>query len=1453
MASRSPSDTASGSGMPFGPGESELTSLKSVEDDAILANTKERYEAGHIYTRSGRLLLAVNPYRQLPLYTAEVLEAYKLSLQPQAELPPHVYAVAASAHLGMLRDSRSQSVIISGESGAGKTETAKILLQFLAATSSNAGGDLHRGILQTNPIMENFGNARTVWNNNSSRFGKFLTLQFSASGRMQGAFMRTYLLEKSRITSQLPGEQNYHILYQVARGLTPETRAAHALGEWHSNAYLNVRNPKDVVWEDFPTTFDEVDKALRAIPTITPHVDAVWSVLCAVLHLGNARFVGAGDDDAQFDQGGSIGQAARLLGCVPEQLTKALCTLNIKAGLDWIAKPNTTRYAQSAKDALSKALYSRLFDSLVERINASLMCSGDEIRYFIGAVDIFGFECFPHNSLEQLCINFANEKLQRMFTEAVFESVLAEYTKEGIEVGEMVFEDNSEVVALIEGSPGGLLTALSEECFFPNGSDIGWLEKIKEKHKKHPRFEQHVKESKTSFAVHHYPGKVVYDAVGFLDKNKDPLSQDVKVLMQYSDTDFVQSLFADKPTTKGGRSQFKSAKFVGVIDTFRTSLSELVSTLQSTKTHFIRCVKPNEKKAPKSYVDDVMQRQLYRSGVVQAVRATRQGFPDHLPFDDLLRMYALIVDKAAASSSGRAGVASMLKTAKVPEGKYRLGKTKVFLGVGVLDALEQARMEFLARKAVSMQLVARVFLARRRLQLLREEAARKKREEEERKRKEEEERLRREEEERKAREEEERKAKEEEQKRKEAEEKERQERFRRARQLSFERKTAKKKREEAEKKKREQEAAAAAAAEKEREEMEGSVDKARASFGMSDLERKSQMERQAGLTEGADDDFASKLQSFQQEVHDGTVTDSEMINVAVVSDIGWKTGQEPTTEDVWAQYDFKCAVSDVLEYAEYLGMDIKEDAHLLWIADEALQAPEPQGWEQRLDPKGGVYYYHPTTGMSLNQHPLDHHYQQFYLQMKAQYDAMYTNAGARPQGVGAAAPVTPTPATGGDSGNTQPSKPPVDISDASTPQSGIPSGSAPQQPPDSGSSVPGSATKKKSLLRRLSSATLGGRKKDAGPVEEMYQLSVDLVRQQDGLGIGLTLDNIIVEVEPGGSVAAQGELQYGDQIVQVDGVPLTGRMLKDVIVPRKMHQLVVRYTRVSTQQASPRRQRSRRIEAEPGVAPRRIEESELQIMREAGTGRLGFGIDQMNTVVNVDSRGPVAGKLQVGDKIIAVDGEQLNLRKFAEVVGPSETLRLQIARLRVAAQASTPSKSKRELLFNSMRPTRRRKKRLTQVPATAAAANAAAAHVAAHAAASEAAAMQAREEARASSNESAMPALREVRLVKESEDTKIGAVFHRLDDAFDKSFFNVEGSSVQPIIKKVDPESRAKEAGLVPGDIVLSVTGVSGLSNFQVVEMLRKGQGVFTLVVISGRQVQSSLVSQQQQPQQTYM
>ena len=1347
--------------MDFGPGQHELTKLTDTRDHTLLQNTKLRFQANHIYTRSGRLLLALNPYQKLHIYDSETKDQYKKSLHPQAELPPHVYDVAAAAHMGLLQNRISQTVVISGESGAGKTETAKILLSYLADVSSTEGSQLHQRVLQTNPIMESFGCAKTAWNNNSSRFGKFLTLQFSASGRMEGASLQTYLLEKSRVTMQLEGEQNYHVFYLIAKGLGSSARKGMGFGAdaLHSFKLLNAEKKNSIDFGLFPTSYDTLCEAMDTIPALCKSKLSCWKIIMVVLYLGNLQFKGNSSDDAEFSDRKALATVASALGCQVEQLSKAICTTNIKAGLDWISKPNTSEVADSVRKALAKALYSKLFEFVVSGINSSLAIGdGHESRYFIGAVDIFGFESFPLNSLEQLCINFANEKLQRIFTSAVFESVLEEYEREGIAVGELHYEHNVSVIELIEAPGTGLLPLLSEECFFPNGSDASWLEKIKQAHSSNECFGADRREP-SKFTIKHYPGPVTYTSHSFLEKNKDPLSQDLVILMQFSDDPFVADLFKDKGDSAAGQRRFKSAKFIGVIDNFRQSLNELVSTLNKTHSHFIRCIKPNLDKRPNNFVDDVTMRQLHSSGVVQAVAASRQGFPDYLPFAEVLSRFSIVLPKGSKVSTGASGVKALLTAAKVDEARWRIGKTRVFLGVGVLDTLEYERMQFIASKAISMQIIVRGFIARKQLERLRDE--RRQREEE----------LRRADEARRLAEEEARrlaeeialKKAEEEKRQKAIEEKGRQERFQRARQQSFERGKARKKRLEGEARKKEEEEARA----KEQE-----------SLGVAAAEQVSAMS----------EEFAQKLELFQQQVADGTVdSSSDMMNVAVVSDIGWKGESEPApVEENWAQYDFKCAASDVLEYAENLGMDIHADSHLLWIADEALQAPEPQGWEQRLDPKGGVYYYHPTTGMSLSQHPLDHHYQQFYLQMKSQYDAMQSTHGAQP-----------SKQTGGAAGGDVNAGGARRFVQYVSPPSA--SGGSKRRPSFFGKKAPPAPPK-------------------GEEVEECFEFQVHLDRQQDGLGVGLTLDNIIVEIEQGGSVAMQGDLHYGDQIVAVDGNALvvdgSVRMLKDIIVPRRTHALIVHYSRSSNAVVSPRRKRARKI-VSTGSASRRMEEMTVTIKRETSTGKLGFSIDASNTVVEVDPRGSVAHTLHVGDKIISVNDKKLdNTVHFVDLCGPQPTQELRIARLRTNAVLTTTQDKREKLLKeakkahrlsaggNATTPTQRKSIASAKSPAS-------------------------------------VSALREVKLVKDADDSKIGAVFHRSDDAFDKTFFNVETGLVQPIIKKVDPGSMAEEGGLVAGDVVLSVNGVSGLSNFEVVDMLRRQRGEFNLVVQQSVRIQN--------------
>mmetsp|Transcript_86586 Transcript_86586/g.259849 ORF Transcript_86586/g.259849 Transcript_86586/m.259849 type:complete len:796 (+) Transcript_86586:74-2461(+) len=678
----------------FGPGVSELSSLKSVEDDALLANTKQRFDAGHIYTRSGRLLLAVNPYRQLPLYTPELLQQYKESLQPQAELAPHVYAVASSAHLGMLQNSVSQSVIISGESGAGKTETAKILLQYLAAVSAQSGGDLHMRVLQTNPIMESFGCAKTVRNNNSSRFGKFLTLQFSATGRMQGAYIRTYLLEKSRITSQLEGEQNYHVLYLTAKA---------KMGGVDQFKYLNAKAAA-LKWEEFPCDFDTLLKAISLIPPVAGLGESIWKVLQAILHLGNIEFTGSGEDDAAIVAKEPINEAGKLLSCDPELLIKALCTLNIKAGLDWIAKPQTVNTATSAIHALSRALYSKLFDKIVEATNESLMFGG-ETRYFIGAVDIFGFESFARNSLEQLCINFANEKLQQFFLVCVFKTEEELHVKEGVPWHDIEFMDNAPCIELIEKPPNGILRLLDSQCKTPNASEGGFVKELNRLHGKGdyivPTRQAKMRDDE-GFIIAHYAGNVVYHTAGmvtaktghaevsWLDKNNDTMQQEWLSLLVNSKISLVKEMFTEE--YEAGLKAKKTASFSSLGKKFASDLNTLISELQSSRASFIRCVKPNAEQAAKKFTPAMVLDQLRCSGVIEAVRVMLEAFPTRINYEDIHGRYASMMGPEIMEETGDEPAAfceAVALACEVSNQDYALGLTKLFLKAGCGTFLEE--------------------------------------------------------------------------------------------------------------------------------------------------------------------------------------------------------------------------------------------------------------------------------------------------------------------------------------------------------------------------------------------------------------------------------------------------------------------------------------------------------------------------------------------------------------------------------------------------------------------------------------------------------------------------------------------------------------------------------------------------------------------------------------------
>jgi len=1261
---------------------SDLSQLPTVDEQSISNNCRERYDKDEIYTTCGRLLIAVNPYKALTIYGEGEINRYHGALD-RSELPPHIYAMAAAAYQGMVKEGRSQSVIISGESGAGKTETSKFFLEFMARVGKGAGS-LHEKVLQTNPILEAFGNARTALNDNSSRFGKFLRLEFTASGKMCGASLRTYLLEKTRVTMQGEGEQNYHAFYLLTLGGTAAAHEAASIdgkakGPWAllANSERAAGGKPPLSGKTFAADFEKVALALESLGVSADHAAQVWGVVGAVLHSGQLVFAAQGEGTAVTDPA-PFRIAAQKLGLDYDKASGALTSRNIKVGAEVINKPNTNEEARSVRDALCKGLFANLFEWIVRQLNSALKATADAAAAtasagqgdtkldntaarFIGAVDVFGFESFGVNSLEQLCINYANERLQRLFVTAIFESQVSVYKKEGIAVPDIPFTDNAKVVALIDGPAAepGILQILSEECVLGNSSDESFLDRVQQRFavdKPNPHFAR--AKGRGMFNIKHFAAEVSYTVVGFVAKNKDPLPVDLSMLLKSSKVEVVAQLFNPpaEPVPKGGTAKragaFRSAKFVGVIDGFRSSLSELVKTLEATHTHFVRCIKPNLAKTAGVYEHEVAARQLRTSGVVQAVGAARAGYPDHLTFDQVANTYAMLVK--GSPQSGRPGAEAVLKAAAIPPAKYQLGKTLVFMGVGVQDMLEARRNAFIAQRVVLMQGRIRIVLAKRLVRQLRDEKARAElvrqkaaQIEAEKRAKEEEERRIREEEERQKREAEEAMREQEEAKKK-------QQKFNIARQKSFERTAARKKK----------------AAEKE----------AKAAAGEGD---------------SSGDEAPTPGQGSKRLSVEGGP------KKAVVTDMGWKESAGPTddldeaaAEAARVDYGFNNPVADVLEYAEYLGMDTSKYESLLWIADEALSAPEPKGWEQRVDPEGNVFYFHENTGMILQEHPLDHHYQNLYLQMKDQVD--------RDRGV---------------AGEEEPEEEPEEEEVGPLPI-------------DLGSLPPSVLVSKETLRRpswkeRLSPVT--SRKTSRTHMLNLitFELTVPVKRKEKGLGVGLTVDNLVVEMDPSGSFAEVGDqLQKNDKIVRVDGRALRGRMFKDVIRPKETHEITVVFSREKSQRPAPREQKAK-LRDDVANNQMRLKEYTLTIKRFNGSP--GFTLDPTNLILHVEKGSDAASILKPGDKVVEVDGRVLEGVRFGEVADQGKAAH-KLKVVRIKPMKAKGGKKDDGDSSKSSRPDPKRK----QVGRIQ---------------------------------------FREVTLKKERESDRIGVLFHRTDEGFDMSAF----------------------------------------------------------------------------------
>ncbi|XP_069083315.1 unconventional myosin-X-like [Pleurodeles waltl] len=684
-------------------GVEDMSTLGDLHEAAIMLNLHVRYQQDRIYTNIGSILASVNPYKAIPgLYEEAVVELY--SRHHLGELPPHIFAIANECYRCLWKRHDSQCVLISGESGAGKTESTKLLLRFLSSMSQNSTGapasekgtHVEAAILESSPIMEAFGNAKTVYNNNSSRFGKFIRLHFSQHGHIQGGRIVDYLLEKNRVVRQNPAERNYHIFYALLTGVQGEEREALCLSEPEAYHYLTQSGCLADENLDDLDLFNKVMTALKVMGFSEEETRDIFKLLSSILQLGNIQFMTAGG--AQVTTKAVVTTASDLLGLDSFQLSEVLTQRSMILRGEEISSPLTVEQAADSRDSLAMALYSQGFSWLLGRINAKI--KGKENFKSVGILDIFGFENFQVNHFEQFNINYANEKLQEYFNKHIFSLEQLEYNREGINWEAIDWMDNAECLDLVEKKLG-LLALINEESRFPKGTDSTLLEKL---HNQHAGNHYYVKPRVTDhqFGIKHYAGEVHYNVRGFLEKNRDTFRDDVLNMLRDSRLDFIYDLFENvssrnnEETLKMGTQRRKPT----VSSQFRDSLHALMATLSTSNPFFIRCIKPNMEKAPNTFNPEVVLNQLRYSGMLETVKIRRAGFPVRRQFQDFLCRYKMLLDSKNLPEEARARCGAFLQSSEGTKKQWQLGRTKVFLKEELEQKLEKNREEKLRKAAM---------------------------------------------------------------------------------------------------------------------------------------------------------------------------------------------------------------------------------------------------------------------------------------------------------------------------------------------------------------------------------------------------------------------------------------------------------------------------------------------------------------------------------------------------------------------------------------------------------------------------------------------------------------------------------------------------------------------------------------------------------------------------------
>ncbi|XP_024223619.1 myosin heavy chain, non-muscle isoform X2 [Bombus impatiens] len=725
----------------------DMAELTCLNEASVLHNLKDRYYSGLIYTYSGLFCVVVNPYKRLPIYTEKIMERYKGI--KRHEVPPHVFAITDTAYRSMLQDREDQSILCTGESGAGKTENTKKVIQYLAyvaaskpksnATPSPAliigsgnvsdkfAGELEQQLLQANPILEAFGNAKTVKNDNSSRFGKFIRINFDASGYIAGANIETYLLEKSRAIRQAKDERTFHIFYQLLAGASADQKKEFILEDPKHYPFLS-NGALPVPGVDDSAEFFSTVKSMHIMGMTNEDFSSIFRIVSAVMLFGSMQFRQERNSDQATLPDNTVAQKiSHLLGLSVTEMTKAFLKPRIKVGRDFVTKAQTKEQVEFAVEAISKACYERMFRWLVNRINRSLDRTKRQGASFIGILDMAGFEIFELNSFEQLCINYTNEKLQQLFNHTMFILEQEEYQREGIEWKFIDFGlDLQPTIDLID-KPMGIMALLDEECWFPKATDKTFVEKLVGAHSVHPKFMKTDFRGVADFAIIHYAGKVDYSAAKWLMKNMDPLNENVVSLLQNSQDPFVCHIWKDAEivgmaqqaltdTQFGART--RKGMFRTVSQLYKEQLAKLMVTLRNTNPNFVRCIIPNhEKKAGKIDAPLVLD-QLRCNGVLEGIRICRQGFPNRIPFQEFRQRYELLTPNAIPKGfmDGKKACEKMIQALELDPNLYRVGQSKIFFRAGVLAHLEEERDYKITDIIVNFQAFCRGFLARRNYQ-----------------------------------------------------------------------------------------------------------------------------------------------------------------------------------------------------------------------------------------------------------------------------------------------------------------------------------------------------------------------------------------------------------------------------------------------------------------------------------------------------------------------------------------------------------------------------------------------------------------------------------------------------------------------------------------------------------------------------------------------------------------